>query len=105
MWVKQLKNIGENVSLGGFSLHLSWTEKHCNMGGCMRERHWKLQKEEVHFETRGLGPVSKAEKLSFIDMSWNTMYKVSICCFCLWASDLTLYIILKIGEGQDGVRG
>lgn len=47
----------------------------------MQERHWKLQKEEDHFETRGLGPVSKAEKLSFIDISSNTMYKVSIYCF------------------------
>ena len=46
----------------------------------MQEIHWKLQKEEDHFETRGLGPVSKAEKLSFIDIS-NTMYKVSIYCF------------------------
>lgn len=79
--MKQLKNIEESISLEGFCLHLSWTEKHCNMGGCMQERHWKLQKEEVHSETRGLGPVSKTEKLSFTDISSNIMYKVSIYCF------------------------
>lgn len=64
----------DNINLEGFCTQVIWTKRQCIIWeGLCRE-------DIVDFSNRGLGPVSKTGKLTFIGILQvsNTMFKISI---------------------------